>query len=60
MKKIKSLKEEKISPYDPPKTDSKREYDRWLETINNKQETDWAGFIFIVVLLFIFFSNQFS
>lgn len=53
MKKTKSLKEETRNPYDPPKTDSKREYDKWLETINSQQETDWAGFVFVVVILFI-------
>lgn len=59
MKKIKSLKEETRSPYDPPKTDSKREYDRWLETINNQHKTDWADFIFVVVMLFIFLFQPF-
>ena len=43
------------NPYQPPKTDSKRDYDRWLETIRGQDETDWGGFIFVVVILFIFF-----
>ena len=43
------------NPYQPPETDSKREYDRWLETINEQDETDWAGFFFVLVMLFIFF-----
>jgi len=43
------------NPYQPPKTDSKREYDRWLESINSQEDTDWAGFIFVVVMLSIFF-----
>jgi len=42
------------NPYQPPKTDSKREYDRWLETVREQDETDWAGFIFVVVILFFF------
>lgn len=55
MKKIKLLKEEKRNPYDPPKTDSKREYDRWLESIKKREETDWTGFVFVVVILSIIF-----
>ena len=43
------------NPYQPPKNDSRREYDRWLETANRRDETDWAGFIFVLVILFIFF-----
>ena len=43
------------NPYDPPETDSKTEYDRWLETMNRREETDWTGFIFIVVILAIIF-----
>ena len=55
MKKTKLLKEETRNPYDPPKTDSKREYDLWLESIKQQEETDWGGFIFVVVILFILF-----
>lgn len=55
MKKTKLSEEEEKNPYDPPTTDYKREYDRWLESINNQQETDWAGFIFVIVILFIIF-----
>tara|TARA_R100000008_G_scaffold85325_1_gene74940 strand:- start:2940 stop:3122 length:183 start_codon:yes stop_codon:yes gene_type:complete len=40
------------NPYDPPKTDT-RKYDRYLETINDRDETDWGGFFFVVVILFI-------
>jgi len=43
------------NPYQSPKTDSKRDYDRWLETVREQDKTDWAGFFFIVVVLFIFF-----
>ena len=43
------------NPYKPPETDSKREYDRWLESIKKDEETDWAGFIFVVVILAIIF-----
>ena len=38
------------NPYQPPKTNPKREYDRWLETVNRREETDWAGFIFVVII----------
>tara|TARA_B100001778_G_scaffold217483_1_gene180182 strand:- start:6886 stop:7071 length:186 start_codon:yes stop_codon:yes gene_type:complete len=47
------------NPYEPPKTDPKREYDRWLESINKQEETDWAGFIFAVVVLAIIFFQPF-
>ncbi len=43
------------NPYEPPKTDPKREYDKWLESVKQREETDWAGFIFIVVILAIIF-----
>jgi len=43
------------NPYEPPETNPKREYDRWLESINKQEETDWAGFIFVVVILAIIF-----
>ena len=43
------------NPYQPPKNDSRRECDRWFETVNRRDETDWAGFIFVLVILFIFF-----
>ena len=43
------------NPYRPPKTDPKREYDRWLESMKKQEETDWAGFIFVVVILAIIF-----
>lgn len=43
------------NPYEPPKTDSKREYDRWLESIKRQEETDWAGFFFVVIILAIVF-----
>ncbi len=42
------------NPYQPPKTDPKRDYDRWLETVREQDETDWGGFIFAVVILSIF------
>ena len=47
------------NPYQPPKTDSKREYDRWLETVNRREETDWAGFIFVVIIFAIIFFQPF-
>ena len=47
-----------MNPYEPPKTDSKTEYDRWLESVKKQDETDWGCFIFIVVWLFIFFFHQ--
>ena len=43
------------NPYQPPKTNSKREYDRWLETVNRREETDWGVFIFVVVIFAIIF-----
>ena len=43
------------NPYQPPKTNPKRDYARWLETVNRREETDWAGFIFVVVILDIIF-----
>ena len=42
------------NPYEPPKTDPKREYDRWLESMKKQEETDWGGFIFVIVILSIF------
>ena len=47
-----------MNPYEPPKTDSKTEYDRWLESVKKQDETDWGSFIFIIVWLFIFFFHQ--
>ena len=43
------------NPYQPPKNDPKRDYDRWLETVNRREDTDWAGFIFVVVIMIIIF-----
>ena len=43
------------NPYRPPKTNPKRDYDRWLETVNRREETDWGGFIFVVVILALIF-----
>lgn len=43
------------NPYEPPKTDSKREYDRWLESVKKQEEIDWAGFFFVVAILSILF-----
>ena len=47
-----------MNPYEPPKTDSKTEYDRGLESVKKQDETDWGSFIFIIVWLFIFFFHQ--
>ena len=47
------------NPYQPPRTNPKRDYDRWLETINRREETDWGGFIFVVVILAIIFFQPF-
>lgn len=45
------------SPYDPPKTDP-RKFDRYLETIDRRDGTDWGSFFFILVLLSIFFFHK--
>ena len=47
-----------MNPYEPPKTDSKTEYDKWLEANKKQEETDWGTFIFILVWLMIFFFHQ--
>ena len=46
------------NPYEPPKTDSTKEYDRWIESVKKQEETDWGSFIFIMIWLFIFFFHQ--
>mgnify|MGYP001284174165 CR=1 FL=1 len=53
MKKIKLSKEEIRNPYDPPKIDETQEYDRYLETIKNREDTDWAGFFFAIIIMVI-------
>ena len=53
MKKRKSPKGERSdNPYQPPKTNPERDYDRWLETVKHREDTDWTGFCF-VMLIFI-------
>ncbi len=41
------------NPYEPPKSDNKDDYDKWLETIKNRDDTDWTGFCFVMVILII-------
>ena len=48
----------KNNPYKPPKVNSTREVDRYLETIDNRDQTDWGSFLFIVVIFFIFFFHN--
>ena len=47
-------KEEK-NPYSPPKTEITQDYDKWLETIKNRDETDWIGFCYVMLVLLIVF-----
>ena len=47
--------EEEKNPYSPPKTDTKDDYDKWLETIKNREETDWIGFCFVFFILIVVF-----
>tara|TARA_R110002051_G_scaffold223875_1_gene287053 strand:+ start:226 stop:408 length:183 start_codon:yes stop_codon:yes gene_type:complete len=43
------------NPYEPPKTDPIKDYDRWTEAAKKREETDWTTFTFIFIGLSIFF-----
>ena len=47
------------NPYKPPEQwDSDDEFDRWMEVKKEPPETDWGGFIFIIIFLTIFFFHR--
>ena len=45
------------NPYRPPKNEIRQDYDKWLETIKNRDETDWIGFCYVMLILLIVFFN---
>ena len=54
MRRIRLSKEDK-NPYSPPKNEITQDYDKWLETIKNRDETDWIGFCYVMLVLLIVF-----
>ena len=46
------------NPYEPPEAEEPRSLDRWGETMDSRDGTDWSTFFFIFILLNIFFFHE--